>query len=112
MAFQMEYTDESDNTYPESYWRPVQINFSQYDQTAHVVFYGWKSHAARNNKKRHIGIKMYSCNPSNFDTYYAENVIKGVGASATVSAYQLAKDTLDCGTEETPVGFFNWALDV
>ena len=116
MAIQINHTDSHGEIYPLSYWKPVQINFSESDGTAHLTFYGYPD--ADRKGKRIIGQKSYTLDGGKITSYFksAPQDVTSVRGGMMAAAYKLAKETLDknIGTEQSPnmVSHFNGGIDV
>lgn len=72
MGFIKKHTDERDVTYPESYWRVVNINIDVKHKSANFTFEGHKDKAARDNNKVSVSSKSYSINGDEFDKRFLD----------------------------------------
>lgn len=104
-AWQMEYTDERDNTYPNSYWIPAQININPVEKIAYVVFLGYKNGNANSLRKYPIGQKTYvitsipdrNTGTNYWNKYFRANNIEGAGVGPYINAYALSREIKDNG---------------
>lgn len=116
MGIQLNYTDEHSEQYLTSYWKPVQINFSEGDNAANIVFYGYKDAASKG--KRIIGQKQYTLDADKVTKYLkaAPKDATTVRGALLSAAYTLAKETFDrdISSNEKPdmVSFFEGGIDV
>ena len=113
------YVDEQENTYPESYWRPEQVNLNKKDRNGMIVFMGYKHQAAANNGKRPIGSHSYSLTPEQYDLLFSAQALKPANVEPYKNSYILAMSILDMNrgsvdAEGNPImiSFFDGALDV
>ena len=101
MAFTLPQADEYGDTFPKSYWKPVQVNLCSLDKTGMVLFYGFES--AANKGKRVIGRKSYAVTPEQFDRFFAADGLNPDGKNPWAAAYELAL-SVEEGTGKAPEG--------
>jgi len=95
MAIKLNFTDSYGENYPESYWKPVQINFCEADQNGQITFYGYPKVSQKG--KRIVGQKSYALDAARILTYLKSTPadVTTVRNSMLSMAYKLAKETLD-----------------
>lgn len=110
MAKQIPYTDFYGESYPESYWRPEQLNFTKKD--GYILFYGYPDEERRG--KRVIGQKEYVVTPEIFEEYMKAPPEEDASAFAAIAskAYEIADAVLDVKAEGVAVSFFDGASDI
>jgi len=123
MAKKMAFTDDSGNEYEESYWQLVQLNLGIADGNAHVVFYGYRSLADAQAKRRNVGQKTYDANPDQLNAFAATPLADLTAAgcvtlhdaiSQVAWGFALSVKDVPAPTEEDPgnaVSFFEGAVD-
>lgn len=116
MALQQAFVDSSGNPCPESYWIPAQINLGFADQTAYLVFVGFRDVAAYTSGKVPLpgAVKTYVIRGEEFNTLYQEHIAPGgPNISQMVFAYAKQKqDTPDPADPTKQISFFAQAVDV
>ena len=110
MAFEMSFTDEFGEVYPNSYWKVVQCNIARFDKSGLVVLQGFKD--AANVGKRIIGHKQYVVNEPLYDTYFSTEALDPQDENPYRSSYLMAIDVKDVLVGEQYVSFFEDAQQV
>lgn len=104
MAFEMTFTDDFGEVYPESYFKLVQCNICLADKTGNIVFYGYPSAAQKG--KRIIGQKSYAVTADLFNQYFVTDELDPEGENPYKASYIMALAIKDIGEGEDAVSFF------
>ena len=107
MAFEMSFTDEFGEVYPNSYWKVVQCNIARFEKSGLVVFQGFKD--AANVGKRIIGHKEYIVDEALYDAYFSTDMLDPQGENPYRAAYLMAlaiKDVSSAVEGDPSVSFF------
>jgi hypothetical protein len=112
MAFEMSFTDEYGEAYPNSYWKLVLCNINRIEKTGYVAFYGYASAASLG--KRIIAIKDYWVNPSLYELFFETVVLDPQDENPYRCSYLMAVEVKDVpvGDEQPYVSFFEDAQQV
>lgn len=95
MAFVMNYDDKFGDSYPNSYWRPENWNFTK--TTAEVTFVGYPDEAHKGG--RIIGAHGYKLTPEQYTSYIVSAPIEksSVFESISKQMYEMAINFKDDG---------------
>jgi hypothetical protein len=112
MAFEMSFTDEYGEVYPNSYWKVVQCNINRIEKTGYIAFYGYASVASLG--KRIIATKDYRVDAALYDAFFETVILDPQNENPYRSSYLMSLQVKDVLTGEGQpfVSFFEDAQQV
>lgn len=97
MAFQKDFQDNCGVSHANAYWKVVLASIDKSAKLARVVLYAYVDKASADTGKAPLlgAVKEYNVNGTQFDVYFATNVLNPAESDPYKSAYALASATLD-----------------